>query len=193
MLSALTRTRTRLADFAANNDPLAATGNLVALVLAGNTPFYPIYVAVLAGPGGMPWLLLTLLSFPLFCLVPVLARKNPLLGRIALSLTATGNTVFCTWLLGVPSGIELFLLPCATLSSLLFRRSERLLMLPLAGLPVAAYFFLHGRYGAPPHIYQADEYAALFSMNAISAAMISIFIGIVFSGLFAEPAESRKA
>ncbi|MGP9813715.1 hypothetical protein ACTZWT_19575 [Rhodopseudomonas sp. NSM] len=192
MLSALTRTRTRLADFAANNDPLAATGNLVALVLAGNTPFYPIYVAVVAGPGGMPWLLLTLLSFPFFCLVPVIARRNPRLGRITLSLTATGNTVFCTWLLGVPSGIELFLLPCATLSSLLLRRSERLLMLPLAGLPVAAYFFLHGRYGAPPHAYSADEYAALFSMNAISAAMISIFIGIVFSGLFAVPAESSK-
>ncbi|ABD06277.1 conserved hypothetical protein [Rhodopseudomonas palustris HaA2] len=192
MLSTLNRTRTWLADYAANPDPLAATGNLVALVLAGNTPFYPIYVAVVAGTGGMPWLLLTLLSFPLFALVPALARTHSLLGRIALSLTATGNTVFCTWLLGVPSGIELFLLPCATLSSLLFRRSERLLMLPLAGLPVAAYFFLHDRYGAPPHAYQPDAYAALFSMNAISAAMISIFIGIVFSGLFTDPADSGK-
>ncbi|MBI5132467.1 MAG: hypothetical protein HZA66_23760 [Rhodopseudomonas palustris] len=190
--SALTRTRAWLADFAANKDPLAATGNLVALVLAGNTPFYPIYVAAVAGTGGMPWLLMTLLSFPFFCLVPVLARFNSQLGRITLSLAATGNTVFCTWLLGVPSGIELFLLPCATLASVLFRRSERLLMLPLAGLPVAAYLVLHGRYGAPPHAYQADEYAALFSMNAISAAMISIFIGIVFSGLYAEPADRKS-
>jgi len=186
---ALTRATEWLRHYAANPDPLAATGNLVALVLAGNGPFYPIYVAVVAGVGGMPWLLLTLLSTPLFALVPALARVHSMLGRVALALTATGNTVFCTWLIGQPSGIELFLLPCATLASLLFRRSERWLMLPLAGLPVAAFVVLHDRYGAPPHAYQDDQYAGLLSMNAISAAMISIFIGIVFSALFAAPAD----
>jgi hypothetical protein len=139
----------------------------------------------------MPWVLLTALSFPFFFIVPAIARRNALLGRIALSLTATGNTVFCTWLLGEPSGTELFLLPCAALSSLLFRPRERLLMLVLAGLPVAAYLVLHGRYGAPPHAYPPDAYAALFSMNAVSAGMISIFIGIVFSRLFAEPPDGR--
>jgi hypothetical protein len=188
--SALTRTKTWLADFATNNDSLAAAGNVVALVLAGNAPFYPIYVAVVAGTGGMPWLLLTMLSFPVFFSVPALARIHPTLGRVALALTATGNTVFCTWLIGEPSGIELFLLPSATLAGLLFRRSERWLLLPLAGLPVAAYFFLHGNYGPPPHVYQADQYAGLFAMNAISAGMISIFLGIVFSALFAERTES---
>lgn len=191
--SLLTRSRTWLADYAHSDDPLAAAGNLVALVLAGNAPFYPLYVAMVAGTGGLPWLLMAMCSLPFFALVPALARNYPLLGRIALSLTSTGNTVFCTWLIGEPAGIELFLLPCATLSSLLFRRSERLLMLALAGLPVAVYFFLHGRYGAPPHIYRADEYAGLLSMNAISAGMISIFIGIVFSGLFAAPDERKDA
>ncbi len=183
---------TRITDwfraYTDNPDPLAGTGNLVALVLAGNGPFYPLYVAYVAGVGGMPWLLLTLLSAPFFFAVPALARMHSRLGRVALSLFATGNTVFCTWLLGEPSGIELFLLPCAMLASVLFRPSERLLMLPLAGLPVVAYLFLHGRYGAPPHLYQASEYAGLLSMNAFSAAMISIFIGIVVSRLYADPA-----
>jgi hypothetical protein len=183
---------TRITDwfraYTDNPDPLAGTGNLVALVLAGNGPFYPLYVAYVAGVGGMPWLLLTLLSAPSFFAVPALARMHSRLGRVALSLFATGNTVFCTWLLGEPSGIELFLLPCAMLASVLFRPSERLLMLPLAGLPVAAYLLLHGRYGAPPHLYQASEYAGLLSMNAFSAAMISIFIGIVVSRLYADPA-----
>ena len=173
--------------YADNSDPLAAAGNLVALVLAGNGPFYPLYVALVAGTGGMPWLLLTLLSFPLFLAVPALARAHSRLGRVTLSLVATGNTIFCTWLLGVPSGVELFLLPCAMLASVLFRPSERLLMLPLAGLPVAAYLFLHNRYEPPPYSYQPTEYASLLSMNAFSAAMISIFIGMVFSRLFTEP------
>lgn len=189
--SALCRGKAWLDDFISNNNPLAAAGNLVALVLAGNAPFYPAYVVVVAGSDGMPWLLMTALSFPFFFAIPAISRANPLLGRIALSLVATVNTVFCTWLLGVQSGTELFLLPCAMLASLLFGRSERRLMLILAGLPIAAYLILHDRFGAPPHTYQPDAYSALFSMNAVSAGMISIFIGIVFSGLFAEPPASR--
>ncbi|NVN85990.1 MAG: hypothetical protein HXX15_07850 [Rhodopseudomonas sp.] len=183
--SMLTRSRTRLLDYGSNNDPLAAVGNLVALVLAGNGPFYPIYVVLVAGADGMPWLLLTALSFPFFLIVPAIARRHPRLGRIALSLVATINTVFCTWLLGEASGTELFLLPCAMLASLLFRPGERLLMLILAGLPVVAYLLLHGRYAAPVHLYPPESYAALFSMNAVSAGMITIFMGIVFSGLLA--------
>jgi hypothetical protein len=190
--STLIRTKAKFQDYAAGDDPLAAAGNLVALVLAGNAPFYPLYVVFVAGAGGMPWLLMTMFSFPFFLIVPALARRHPLAGRIALSLFATANTVFCSWLLGEPSGTELFLLPCATLAALLFRRSERLLMVALAGLPVVAYLLLHGRYSAPPHFYRPDEYAALFSMNAVSAGMISIFIGIVFSGLFAEPVGGKN-
>jgi hypothetical protein len=187
------RVKARLLDYGSNNDPLAAVGNLVALVLAGNGPFYPLYVALVADAGGMPWLLLSALSFPFFLIVPAIARRHPRLGRIALSLVATINTVFCTWLLGEAAGTELFLLPCAMLASLLFRPSERLLMLLLAGLPVAAYLLLHGHYGAPPHLYSPQAYAALFSMNAVSAAMITIFMGIVFSGLFAAPPERAPA
>ncbi|MGO3930270.1 hypothetical protein NP284_18400 [Rhodopseudomonas pseudopalustris] len=179
--AALTSGKARIADYASNKDPRAAAGNLVALVLAGNAPFYPAYVVLVAGSDGMPWLLMTVLSFPFFFGIPAISRAHPLLGRIALSLVATANTVFCTWLLGAPSGTELFLLPCAMLASLLFARSERPLMFALAILPVAAYLILHDRYGIPPHIYQPDAYSRLFSMNAVSAGMISIFIGFVFA------------
>jgi hypothetical protein len=126
-------------------------------------------------------------AFPFFLAVPALSRRSPLLGRIVLALTATINTVFCTWVLGLQSGTELFLLPCATLAGLLFRPSERLLMLVLAGLPVAAWLLLHDRYGAPPYLYPPEAYSALFSMNAVSAGMISIFLGIVFAGRVGNP------
>lgn len=183
--------RTRLRSYAANDDRVAAAGNVIALVLAGNAPFYPLYVALLAGAVGMPWLLLTMLSCPFFLSVPAIARRNAFAGRVALSLFATSNTVFCTWLLGEASGTELFLLPCATLAALLFRPSERLVMLALAGLPLAAYLVLHGRYGGPPFVYSQEAYRALLAMNAISAGSISIFIGIVFAGLFV--AQSDRA
>jgi len=174
----------RLGAYAAHDEPLAAAGNKVALVLAGNTPFYPLYVAWLAGLDGMPWLLLTQLVFPVFLAVPAIARQNPLLGRVTLCLAGTANTVFGTWLLGQQAGVELFLVPCITLASLVFGTGERALMLVVAGLPLAAYYFLHGHYGAPPHLYAAEAYAALFSMNAVSVGTLSIFLGIVFSGLY---------
>jgi hypothetical protein len=180
----LKRATSWLRDYAANDDGVAAAGNVIALVLAGNQPFYPLYVVIIGGADGLPWALLTMVSLPFFMAVPAIARRYPLLGRVALCLTTTINTVFCTWVLGEQSGTELFLLPCATLAGLLFRPSERLLMLPLAGFPVLSYWVLHGRYGAPLYLYSPQSYDALFAMNAISAGMISIFLGIVFSGLY---------
>jgi hypothetical protein len=178
----------RLRVYAANDEPLAAAGNKVALVLAGNTPFYPLYVATVAGTDVMPWLLMTLFAFPFFLMVPAISRHYPFLGRATLALAGAINTVFCTWLLGERSGTELFLIPCAMLASLLFGASERRWMLTLAALPLCAYIFLHGNYGAPPYLYRNDAYAALFSMNAFSVGTLSIFLGIVFSGLYAGPA-----
>jgi hypothetical protein len=180
---------TLLRTYAANDEPLAAAGNKVALVLAGNTPFYPIYVVGLAGSEGLPALLMTLFVFPIFAMVPAISRRSPLLGRAVLSLAGSVNTVFCTWLLGERSGTELFLIPCISLASLLFGTGERIWMLPLAGLPLGAYILFHGHYGAPPHLYKDAAYASLFSMNAISVGTLSIFLGIVFSGLYAAPSK----
>jgi len=188
MKSVLTRAVARLGAYAAHEDPLVAAGNKVALVLGGNTPFYPLYVVWLAGSDGMPWLLLTQLVFPLFLAVPAIARRHQLLGRLTLCLAGTANTVFGTWLLGERAGVELFLVPCITLASLVFGAGERGLMLLVAALPLGAYYFLHGHYGAPPHLYAAESYAALLSMNAISVGTLSIFLGIVFSGLYADTA-----
>lgn len=187
--SFLVEAAARLRTYASNDQPLAAAGNKVALVLAGNTPFYPMYVVGLAGSGGMPALLMTLFSFPFFAMVPAISRRYPLLGRATLSLAGSVNTVFCTWLLGERSGTELFLIPCITLASLLFGTGERIWMLPLAALPLAAYILLHGHYGSPPHVYQDAAYASLFSMNAISVGTLSIFLGIVFSGLYFGPSK----
>ena len=65
-------------------------------------------------------------------------------------------------------------------------------MLLMAVPPFAAYLLLHGKFGAPPHLYSDEAYAALFSMNAISVGTLSIFFGIVFSGLYATPAKSSR-
>jgi len=47
------------------------------LVLAGNTPFYPQYLAAVAGADGMPWPFMTLFVFPFFLMVPAISRHHP--------------------------------------------------------------------------------------------------------------------
>ena len=94
--SYLVEAASRLSTYASNDMPLAAAGNKVALVLAGNTPFYPMSVVALVGSDGMPALLMTLFSFPFFAIVPAISRRHPLLGRATLSIAGSVNTVFCT-------------------------------------------------------------------------------------------------
>ena len=86
----LQRVSDRIGAYAANDEPLAAAGNKVALVLAGNAPFYPLYVIALAGSDGMPWLLMTLLAFPIFLMVEL----KPVVEGI---FTFNNRSLFIEW------------------------------------------------------------------------------------------------
>ena len=64
----LSRSIKALHDYKANRDPLAVLANPVALVVAGNQPFYPLYLHAIVGRPAWPaWI--TLLSTPLFAAV----------------------------------------------------------------------------------------------------------------------------
>jgi hypothetical protein len=177
-----------LARYLAHPDERVATGNLVALVLGWNTPFYPLYLLWAAGREAMPLGLLTLCVLPLFLSVPLLARRHKMAGRLLLALVAFGNIVFCTWLLGVASGTELFLMPCVLLPGLLFSRREWWALLPLIAAPLAAFYLLHPRYPAPPRDWSAAASAGMFALNAGSAGCLMAF----FALLVARPAAGAK-
>jgi hypothetical protein len=169
-----------LKTYSAHEDELAATGNTIALVLAGNGPFYPLYGFILIGWAAWPTLS-TMLSAPLFAAVPWLMRRNTKLGRVALSLLGTLNTLWCVKLLGLDTGVDLFLLPCATLAAMLFYRNERWVMLPLLGLPIAAFIGLKPFYGPALLPLPAQAAAHMVALNAGSVAMLTGFFGLVFS------------
>jgi hypothetical protein len=50
---------------------------------------------------------------------------------------------------------------------------------------------LHGRYGAPLGSYSADELAAMSTLNVLSAATLTVFVGLLLSGII--PAPERPA
>lgn len=172
----------RISAYAAHDDPLVAACNLIALAIAANQPFYPLYVYWTVSEHIAPTFF-TFLSTPLFLAVPAVARRWPMLGRGLLPLTGIANTALSAQIFGTASGVEIFLIPSALIATTFFRPSERLVVLALVGLALFTYLGLGGYYGAPMHLYSPAEYQAFIRLNAMSAGTVTVFIGLIASGL----------
>lgn len=165
-----------LQNYKANPDPLAALANTVALVIAGNQPFYPLYLHAIVGYSAWPaWI--TLITMPVFAIVPALSRRNSLMGRALLPTIGTLNGALAVKLIGTETGVELFLLPCILLAALLFRPGERHVMLAVLALPFAAYFLLDPAVTPPLATFSPAEYRSIISMHGFSVACLFALIG----------------
>jgi hypothetical protein len=164
----------RLRDYAAHPDPLAAACNRIALLVASNQPFYPLYLWWIVG-GDWKVSCWTFLSTPFFAAVPAIARRNPLAGRAMLPLTGIANGILSTKAFGEASGVELFLIPCGLIVCLAFRRSELWVATVLLVATIGA-GLLHGHYGVPLGRFEASEYAHFLRLNAMSVIALSAMI-----------------
>ena len=166
-----------LRRYAAHPDPATAAANLVALVVAGNGPFYPLYVLALIGwDRAGAWL--TMLASPVFFLVPAISRQCPRAGRAALPLIGIANSVWCAALLGCASGVGLFLFPCIVLAALVFRADERWLALLLIGFGIGSLTLLTEVPFSGLMVVSLDGVAALARLNAISVATLTGFVAL---------------
>ena len=172
----------RVSAYTDNLDPLAKVAGTIAVVIASNQPFYPLYLHAIVGVAAWPaWL--TLLTMPLFLAVPPLAKRNSLAGRILMVVAGVTNTVLCVKLVGLRTGVELFLIPCVLLGAILFRPSERIMTLPVLALPFLVYLFLDGRLGVPFQTYSDADYTSIVAVHAISVASLTALTGILFAGI----------
>jgi hypothetical protein len=167
----------RVQSYAAHQDPIAEASNWVALAVGSHLPFWPCYILVAAGRQAWPTALLAAAMAPFFLAVPVLSRHSSLLGRIATPVLGVANTVFTVWILGVNSGTQVFLFPCAALAALSFRKSERWLMLAVAALPLAVWYWLWLHPPIPMHRYDAMAAYRLVVLNVFSIAVIVLLLG----------------
>lgn len=175
----------RIVDYAHDDDPLTRASNILALVVASNQPFYPFYLRWMVGE--FHWTLaLTFLSTPFFLASPHVARRFPGIGRLFFPTVGAINTFFCAFVFGEASGVELFLAPCLVIAALSCRASERNALAVFLASFLAAFLLLHGNYGAPWHEYTAEQYRALLSLNAYSAAFLSVAAAWTLSGAWAE-------
>jgi hypothetical protein len=167
--------------FVEHENSLTEASNKIALLLAGNTPFYPIYLYFILGHHGLPWYLLSAASLPFFCATFWIARVNGFYSRIWLCLAALANSFFVTWLLGEASGTGLFLIPCISLAVLSFSGAELMPMAALTALPYVVYYFLHGHFPPPPALYSAKEYRSLTTLSEASVASVTAAVAYIFS------------
>ncbi|WP_260929293.1 hypothetical protein [Novosphingobium sp. 9] len=164
----------RLRAYAWRPDPLNRAANGIALLVASSQPTYPLYVLWMTGPG---WTVAcwTFLSTPFFLWVPPLARCHSLTGRGLLPLAGITNAVIATKALGEASGVGYFLMPCALIAVLGFRRREWPVGLALLCATVAG-LLLGTHSGMPLAQFDAHAYTALKRLNGTSASVLSILI-----------------
>ena len=169
--------------YISHDDPRVRAANLVAIVVAGNQPFYPLYVYLSVSHVVWPTFL-TFLSTPFFFAVPTVSGRSTTAGKALLPIAGLANVALCLKAFGAASGVLLFLGPCILLGGMLFRRSERLVTYGLLG--VAALVLLGSGYGTPLHVYGAEEYDRFFALNAINVVTLMTFLSLLLSNLMDE-------
>jgi len=179
-----------LRRYSASPDPHVGAANTIAMVLAWNQPYYPFYLWWIVGRDawvGIP----DAFSGLLFFAVPAIARRSPLLGRVALVVFSVANVVFCSAMLGEAAGIQLLYLPCGMLAAILFTWRERFVMLAMTALPLVAWWTTRGWPDLAPVRFAAAAYDGLLTLNAFSAGMLMIFFGWLLAGINRDLEERR--
>lgn len=172
----------RLGAYLDHDNARVATANRLALLIAANQPFYPVFLYLALGKP-LPVAAWTLLSTPGFLAVPALSHRFPTLARVLLVFSGIGNTLLCLALYGEDSGVALFLLPCVMIAALSFTNKEGTVRLALVALGLAAFVGTHGRIPGRTVFVAPDAYNALWSVHAYSVAMLTALIGLQFSNL----------
>jgi hypothetical protein len=162
-------------------DALASASAAVARMVVANKPLYIVVIWWYVG-GGFEASLATLIAAPLYAAAAFLARRAPLMARVATPAIGLADTLVATKVLGPGSGTELFLFACGLLAALAFRPHEAWWSRGLIGLIFAAFVAMRLGGGAPLYAMPPDQLGRLLDLNIVSAASLFAFIGLRFAG-----------
>lgn len=173
---------TWLRAYTASDDPYVGAANFIAMMLAWNQPYYPLYLWWIVGRDAWVAAPFALAFIPFFA-VPAITRRAPALGKVTLAVIAAVNVVFCSAMLGEAAGIQVLFLPCGMLAAILFPWRERFVMLPMTALPLVLWLFTRGRFDSPPVRFAPAAYESLFTLNVVSAGLLMVFFGWILAGI----------
>ena len=114
-----------------------------------------------------------------------MVRRHSLAGRALLPIAGVANTVLCVKLFGVASAVELFLLPCVLLGTILFRPHERVTMALVLSLPFIfiSYLGIDWNLLPPLKVFSATDYNSIVAVHAISVAALTALVGLRFAAI----------
>lgn len=176
-LSWFARIGKALRRMTAHRDPRMAYGNMIALLVGSNQPFFPLTLYAVLGDAARPSLWGVLSTF-VFCAMPIVARRDPMQAKILLSLYASLHTAGYAVLMGQGAGFELFFLPCILLAALLFPARQKVIGWSLCAVPLLLYLVLQ-RLQIHPHSYSGETVATLWQINAVSVACLTAMMGML--------------
>jgi hypothetical protein len=168
-----------IAGYAAHPDPLAAAGNVVALLVGSNQPLYPLTLYWVTG-ADVTGMFIVFLSAPCFLAVPIVMRRSVLAGKVMLVVVGSVDTFISAKVYGQASGAELYLGPCILLAAMLFRKREQWLSFGLIALIFARILGTHDHYGPAYLAWSDKDYATLLHLNIVYVAILTAFIGVSF-------------
>ena len=168
----------------------ASASATTAWIVAANKPIYPLYVWYFAGSG--LWAAsLTAITLPLYIGLALLLRSRPKVLRFGVPALGIFDTVLATKLFGAASGAELFFVPCLMLATLAPETGETRASRTLVATIFLVALALHGRYGPPLHVWDADALDRLREVNSVSVACLCAFLGWSFAERLRLPSERR--
>ena len=126
-------------------------------------------------------LYIVFLSAPCFLVIPFVARRNSLAGRVMLVVIGAVDTFISVKVYGPAAGNELYLVPCVLLATMLFRRREQWISFGLTALIFAGFFAAHDRYGASYLAWSTQDYAMMMQLNIVYVAILTAFISFSLS------------
>jgi hypothetical protein len=166
----------------------AAASAKTAWIIAVNKPIYPLYVWYFAGSG--LWAAsLTAITLPLYVGAALLLRSRPGVLRFGAPLLGLCDTVLAAKLFGAASGAELFFFPCLMLATLAPETGETRASRALVATIFLLALALHGHYGPPLHVWDADALDRLREINIVSVACLCAFMGWSFAERLRLPSE----
>jgi hypothetical protein len=158
----------------------ASASAKTAWIIAINKPIYPAYVWYFAGSG--LWAAsITAMTLPFYVGIALLLRSRPRLLRFGVPALGLFDTVLATKLFGAASGAELFFVPCLMLATLAPETGETKASRMLVATIFLVALALHGHYGPPLHVWDADALDRLREINIISVACLCAFLGWSFA------------
>lgn len=162
-------------------DPLTAASVTVAWTIAGNKPFYPLYVWWLIDKDAALVSLWTLAATPFFAAIPFVAKRSGAAARFGLVAAGIADTVFASLMLGAATGATYFFFPCLMLASLCFAVAEKWRARALAAAGFVGFALVAKFGGAGVHAWTAGQAKILADLNLYCAIALSAFIALRFS------------